>query len=165
MRSLTNQEREALRDERSLGFWKQPKALRQSIFTFCVSAIVQGWVQTGGNGANQGWPGQFNIADKSPPYDIPKGRDTWIFAGVNAVTYLAAGLGCWLSDPLQSTNIGRRGTIFVSGCLCLASVIGASCSEGWVALMVWRTALGLSMGLKATVTPVFAAEVSPSHLR
>jgi MFS family permease len=162
---LTNQEKKALGEERDLGFWRQPKTLRVTIATLCIAAIIQGWTQTGANGANQSWPAEFGLTDPKTG-QIAKGKSTWIFAGVNAVTYLAASLfGCWLSDPLQSMILGRRGAIFVSGCLCLASVIGAGCSHSWRQLLGCRAVLGLGMGAKASVTPIYGAEVSPSHLR
>lgn len=162
---LTDQEKKALREERDLGFWRQPKTLRITIVTLCIAAIIQGWNQTSGNGANQGWPAEFGLTDSKLGV-IAKGRSTWIFAGVNAVTYLTASLfGCWLSDPIQSMVLGRRGAIFVSACLCLASVIGAGCTHSWQQLLACRAVLGLGMGAKASVAPIYGAEVSPSHLR
>ena len=91
----------------------------------------------------------------------------WKFAAINAITYLTAGVfGCWISDPLQSSILGRRGAIFASACLCIAASIGAACvSRVWWHLLIWRAILGLGLGAKASVTPIFGAEVSPPHLR
>lgn len=165
VRGLTTQEKMALRDEQNVGFWKQPKTLRVTIATLCISAIIQGWNQTGGNSANQSWPVEFGLTDPKTGR-IREGRPTWIFAAVNAVLYLAASLfGCWVSDPLQSSIFGRRGAIFLSACLCLAAPIGAACTSSWQGLFAWRVVLGLGMGAKASVTPIYGAEVSPSHLR
>jgi hypothetical protein len=44
---LTEQEKSALLVEKRLGFWGQPKAVRVTIVTLCMSAIIQGWSQTG----------------------------------------------------------------------------------------------------------------------
>jgi hypothetical protein len=53
-----------------------------------IGAAVQGWDQTGSNGANLSFPTEFGIAGT--------GRDTWLVGIVNAAPYLAsAGLGCW----------------------------------------------------------------------
>ena len=164
VRGLTIQEEAALKDEQQLGFWRQPKPLRVTIATLCIGAVLQGWTQTGSNGANLTWPIEFHLADKNGV--LFTNRDNWIFAGVNAVTYLAASIfGCWLSDPLQSWLLGRRGAIFVSGILILASVIGCAGSHSWQQLLACRAILGLGMGAKASVIPIMGAEVSPPHLR
>ena len=161
---LTLEEDAILKTERLRGFWRQPKPLRVTIATLCLGAVIQGWTQTGSNGANLSWPTDFGLADQhgTPTSD----KNNWIFSGVNAITYLAASVfGCWLSDPLQSTLLGRRGAIFVSGLLVLASVIGCGCSHSWQQLMACRALLGLGMGAKASVVPIMAAEIAPPHLR
>jgi hypothetical protein len=57
---------------------------------------VQGWDQTGSNGANLSFPAEFGIASGSE-------SDEWLVGMVNAGPYLGASLlGCWLSDPLNS---------------------------------------------------------------
>ena len=86
---LTEQERKALVSEWKLGFWRQTKTLRVTIATLSVAAIIQGWTQTGGNGANQNWPLEFGIADPTTK-QIDGMRNAWIFASVNAITYLSA---------------------------------------------------------------------------
>ena len=73
--------------------------------------------------------------------------------------------GCWFSDPLQSWLVGRRGAIFASACVCLTAAIGAASAQTWKQSLIWRAILGLGLGAKASVTPIFGAEISPSHLR
>lgn len=161
---LTEEEKRALEIENKISFWKQPKALRVTIMTLCVAAVVQGWNQTGTNGANLNWPQQLGL-NHITGCDVT-GRDAWIFSIVNAATYFAAALvGCWLSDPLNEYFFGRRSAIFVSACIILASAIGGACARTWQELLACRVILGVGMGSKASVTPVFAAEVSPGHLR
>ena len=172
---LTDVETKALRSERSEGFWRQTKQLRTTIITLCFSAIVQGWIQSVSNGANQTMPEYLRLKHDDPrSKDDPLGnyewysrRAIWQFAAINSITYLTAGVfGCWFSDPLQSSILGRRGAIFASACLCIiASVGAASVSRNWWHLFVWKAVLGLGLGAKASVTPIFGAEVSPSHLR
>lgn len=85
---------------------------------------------------------------------------------MNAVPYLSASLiGCWLSDPFNEYFFGRRPAIAFSGVLILASMIGSACSQTWRQLLACRAILGIGMGCKASVVPVFAAEVSPAHIR
>ena len=61
--------------------------------------------------------------------------------------------------------LGRRGAIFLSGFICMAAFIGAACTHNWQQLLICRAILGLGLGAKASTTPIFAAEISPSHLR
>ncbi|KAK4560641.1 hypothetical protein LTR86_005219 [Recurvomyces mirabilis] len=160
---LTSIERHTLQHETATGFWQQPKQLQVTIITLCVAAVVQGWNQTGTNGANLNWPQQFGL---NLPGCDPKGPDAWIFAIVNAATYLSASLvGCWLSDPLNEYFFGRRAAICVSAIVILASIIGGACARTWQELLACRILLGIGMGCKASVVPVFAAEVAPAHIR
>ncbi|KAK3117286.1 hypothetical protein LTR53_001467 [Teratosphaeriaceae sp. CCFEE 6253] len=161
---LTAEEKDALKHETSLGFWKQPKQLQVTIVTLCVAAVVQGWNQTGTNGANLNWPQQLGLTNLHGC--DPKGSDAWIFSIVNAATYLSASLvGCWLSDPLNEYFFGRRAAICVSAAIILASVVGGACTRTWQELLACRVLLGIGMGCKASVVPVLAAEVSPAHIR
>ncbi|KAK5743289.1 hypothetical protein LTR17_002766 [Elasticomyces elasticus] len=161
---LTLEEKDALRHETSSGFWKQPKQLQVTIITLCVAAVVQGWNQTGLNGANLNWPMQLGLTNLEG-CEV-KGSDAWIFSIVNAATYLSASLvGCWLSDPLNEYFFGRRAAICVSAAIILASVVGAACTRTWQELLACRVLLGIGMGCKASVVPVLAAEVSPAHIR
>ncbi|TKA83514.1 hypothetical protein B0A55_00496 [Friedmanniomyces simplex] len=161
---LTPEEKEALKNETSSGFWKQPKQLQVTIITLCVAAVVQGWNQTGTNGANLNWPQQLGLLNLQGC--DPTGIDAWKFSIVNAATYLSASLvGCWLSDPLNEYFFGRRAAICLSAVIILASAIGGACTRTWQELLVSRILLGLGMGCKASVVPVFAAEISPAHIR
>lgn len=68
--------------------WSHPMTLYLTIALCSIGAAVQGWDQTGSNGANLSFPLEFGIAGG--------GRDTWLVGVVNAAPYLAsAGLGCW----------------------------------------------------------------------
>ncbi|KAI7080493.1 hypothetical protein KC327_g243 [Hortaea werneckii] len=146
------------------GFWGQPKQLQVTIITLCVAAVVQGWNQTASNGANLQWPIQLGLPD-AIGCDQTSG-DAWKFAVVNAATYLAASLvGCWLSDPLSESFAGRRAPICISAILILASMIGCALTKHWTELLGCRILLGIGMGCKATMVPVFAAEVAPAHIR
>ena len=121
-------------------------------------AATQGWDQTGSNGANLSFPAEFGIASGSQ-------RDSWIVGIVNAAPYLSASvLGCWLSDPLNNW-FGRRGTIFITACILVASPIGSGFSTSWETLFVTRIIMGIGMGAKATVVPIFAAEGAPTAIR
>ncbi|ATZ46760.1 hypothetical protein BCIN_02g01270 [Botrytis cinerea B05.10] len=155
--ALNEEEIESLRDE-ILHRWKQPWALYITIITCSIGAAVQGWDQTGSNGANLSFPDLFDIGGKST-------RDTMLVGLCNAAPYISSAfIGCWISDPLNN-YFGRRGTIFVAGNFCLWSVIGSAFTTTWQELFICRLILGLGMGAKASTVPVYAAENSPAAIR
>lgn len=162
VKGLTDFEKAVLRNEKTTKPWQQPKAMRIGWALLCLSALVQGWAESIANVANLTWPAFFGL-------DIEKSTaDRFVFAGVNSVTWFSAGiLGCGLADPLQSWLpwLGRRGMIFVATCLCLVGAIGSSTSSTWQMLMAFRVVLGTGLGAKACTTPIYAAEIAPSHLR
>jgi MFS family permease len=84
---------------------------------------------------------------------------------INAAPYIGSAIvGCWLADPLNNW-FGRRGTIFVSGNLCLWTVLGSAFCHTLPQLLVCRLLLGFGMGCKASTVPIFAAENSPAAIR
>ncbi|KAF8528490.1 hypothetical protein BU17DRAFT_73513 [Hysterangium stoloniferum] len=159
---LDETEREALRNE-VLHKWRQPRALYLTVILCSIGAAVQGWDQTGSNGANLSFPAEFGILPV--PGDVNEDRNNWIVGLVNSAPYIASALcGCWLSDPLNA-NFGRRGTIFVSAIFCLFPVIGSGFAQTWEQLFVCRLLLGIGMGCKASTVPVYAAENTPANIR
>ena len=81
VRGITERERQALYDEEHHRF-KQPVALYVTVIVCCVGAAVQGWDQTGSNGANLNWPQAFHVGDDA--------RGNWILGVVNAAPYFAS---------------------------------------------------------------------------
>lgn len=140
--ALDDCEIEALRNE-VLHKWRIPKVLYLTILTCSIGAAVQGWDQTGSNGANLDFPKAYGI-------DSTSIHDKMIVGLVNAAPYLGtAALGCWLSDPLNS-RFGRRGTIFFSANFCLWPVLGSAFCQNWQQLLICRFLLGIGMGTKAS---------------
>ncbi|EOD43104.1 putative sugar transporter protein [Neofusicoccum parvum UCRNP2] len=167
---LTDEEKDALRNEVTHK-WRQPKALYFTVILCSIGAAVQGWDQTGSNGANLSFPQAFGISDAEYLDDaetIPNpdyATNLWLVGIINAAPYLASAfLGCWMSDPLNN-YFGRRGTIFFSAVFCLLSVIGSGCSQTWEQLFVTRLLLGIGMGSKASTVPIYAAENVPAAIR
>ncbi|CZR64566.1 related to myo-inositol transport protein ITR1 [Phialocephala subalpina] len=155
--ALTTQEIDDLRNE-VLHKWRQPMALYVTIFTCSIGAAVQGWDQTGSNGANLSFPDVFGIGTKST-------HDTLLVGLVNGAPYIgSAFVGCWLSDPLNY-YFGRRGTIFVAAIFCFLPVLGSAFTQSWVELFVCRLLLGFGMGAKGSTVPIYAAENSPAAIR
>ncbi|CAG7994753.1 unnamed protein product [Penicillium salamii] len=159
---LTDPELTALRDE-VLHKWRQPKQLYFTIILCSIGAAVQGWDQTGSNGANLSFPDAFGISDaKGAPNAA---RNLWLVGVINAAPYIASAvLGCWLSDPCNRF-LGRRGTIFMSSIFCVLTPIGCAVTQTWEQLFVVRLLLGIGMGLKASTIPIFCAENTPAIIR
>ncbi|KAJ5137368.1 hypothetical protein N7526_003601 [Penicillium atrosanguineum] len=143
---LTDHEISALRDE-VLHKWRQPKALYFTIILCSIGAAVQGWDQTGSNGANLSFPDAFGIPEDASV------KNQWLVGIVNAAPYIASAvLGCWLSDPMNRI-LGRRGTIFIAAIFCVLSPIGSAFTQNWPQLFITRLLLGIGMGLKASTIP------------
>lgn len=93
---LDEVERDALRNE-VLHKWRQPGALYFTVILCSIGAAVQGWDQTGSNGANLSWPVAFGVPDTAP--SAAKGgpvpgvnydTNSWIVGVVNAGPYLGS---------------------------------------------------------------------------
>ncbi|KAI4266438.1 MAG: hypothetical protein LQ337_008803 [Flavoplaca oasis] len=159
--SLDEVEKDALRNE-VLHKWRQPWPLYFTVILCSIGAAVQGWDQTGSNGANLSWPIEFGVPDTGPG---ATDYNTWIVGIVNAGPYIGSALlGCWLSDPLNFI-FGRRGVIFFSAIFCLIPVIGSAFCQNWEQLFVTRLLLGIGMGAKASTVPIYAAENCPAAIR
>jgi len=155
--ALNEQEVDDLRDE-VLHKWRQPAKLYMTIITCSIGAAVQGWDQTGSNGANLSFPTVFGIDAKTT-------HDTLLVGVVNAAPYIASAFfGCWISDPLNLWT-GRRGTIFIAAIFCFLPVIGSAFTQNWQQLLVCRILLGIGMGAKGSTVPIYAAENSPAAIR
>jgi hypothetical protein len=129
--SLLPEQRAALEFERDHK-WHGTGQLYFSMLVCALGAAVQGWDQTGSNGANLSFPVEFGLVPAPEPaasaarralYWLVKragavntsGTPTkgdWIVGVINAAPYMSAAFpGTWLSDPLNHF-LGRRGEIF-----------------------------------------------------
>ncbi|KAF2171108.1 hypothetical protein M409DRAFT_64087 [Zasmidium cellare ATCC 36951] len=161
---LDEEEKDALRFEVAHK-WRHPLQLYVTIVICSIGAAVQGWDQTGSNGANLSFPQEFGIGHGEEIGHPNQVRDSWLVGIVNAGPYLgSAFLGCWLADPVNF-YLGRRGTIFVSAIFCLITPIGGALSQTWEQLFITRILMGIGMGLKGASVPIFAAENSPARIR
>lgn len=150
--ALDETEITALRNE-VLHKWRINRCLITTIITCSIGAAVQGWDQTGSNGANLDFPRAYGI-------DHETTRDKLIVGLVNAAPYIGTALfGCWLSDPINNL-VGRRGTIFFSANFCLWPVLGGAFARTWTELLICRLLLGIGMGTKASTGKSHAARRS-----
>lgn len=138
--------------------WKMPARLFLTIATCSIGAAVQGWDQTGTNGANLFFPERYGIASSTT-------RDRLILGIVNAGPYLGSAFcGCWLSDPINN-KFGRRGVIFFAAHFCIWPVIGSAFCHNWQQQLICRLLMGIGMGAKASTVPIYAAENAPAAIR
>ncbi|KJA15452.1 hypothetical protein HYPSUDRAFT_72047 [Hypholoma sublateritium FD-334 SS-4] len=143
--------------------WSQSKDLYLTVIICSIAAAVQGWDQTGSNGANLSFPDVLGLGTEAG--NPRASTNEWIVGIINSGPYIGSSLlGCWFTDPLNY-YLGRRGTLFFCGIFCTLSVVGAGCSQTWPQLLVCRILLGIGMGPKATTSPVFAAENVPANIR
>ncbi|KAI4598653.1 hypothetical protein KJ359_002543 [Pestalotiopsis sp. 9143b] len=138
--------------------WNMPWKLFLTIATCSIGAAVQGWDQTGSNGANIFFPAEYGI-------DGDDARSRLILGVVNAGPYIgSAFIGCWLSDPINNW-FGRRGVIFFSAHFCIWPVIGSAFCHNWEQQLACRLLMGIGMGVKASTVPIYAAENAPASVR
>ncbi|KAF6816095.1 sugar transporter, partial [Colletotrichum sojae] len=163
---LTEVDKMVLRNETEHR-WKHPRALYFTILMNSISAAVQGWDQTGLNGANLAFPQAFGISDKGVEC-LEAGtceRNSWIIGAINSAPYMAICLfACWLSDPIN-VWVGRRGTIFIGSIFCLFAPLGQALCQTWPQILICRILLGIGMGLNEVTVPVFSAENAPASIR
>ena len=68
--------------------------------------------------------------------------------------------GIWLAD-----RFGRRKTLILSSIVFLVSAIGCAFAGDMMQFIAWRFVSGIGIGLAATISPMYIAEVAPAHLR
>ncbi|PGH17598.1 hypothetical protein AJ80_04777 [Polytolypa hystricis UAMH7299] len=163
---LDEDEKEALRREVTHR-WRHPWQLYYTIILNSIAAAIQGWDQTGSNGANLSFPIEFGIPDDDRFCSDPAtcDKNAWIVGFINSMPYISIAVFCaWLSDPINDL-IGRRGCIFVAAVFSLLAPIGSALCQNWHQLIICRILLGIGMGLKEVTVPVFSAENAPTNIR
>ncbi|RDA90098.1 hypothetical protein CP533_2562 [Ophiocordyceps camponoti-saundersi (nom. inval.)] len=170
LEDLDDAEKVALREEVTHR-WKHPWPLYYTIILNSIAAAIQGWDQTGSNGANLSFPTALGIPDTANSACGPVAnegecaKNSWIIGLINAMPYITICLFAgWISDPLNDL-LGRRGVIFMAAIFSLLAPFGMALSQTWGQLAACRMLLGIGMGLKEVTVPVFSAENSPAIIR
>ncbi|KAF2260862.1 hypothetical protein CC78DRAFT_522784 [Lojkania enalia] len=133
--------------------WHLPKDLYFAIALCSLGSAIQGWDNTGANGANLSFPQEFGIAD-----------NTWLVGVINSGPTLFGLASAWAADPVNN-YLGRRGAIFVTGLFCIFPVLAQAFTQNWWGLLLCRLFMGLGMGIKISTIPVYSAEISPASIR
>ncbi|KAI8311563.1 hypothetical protein K4K61_011866 [Colletotrichum sp. SAR11_59] len=133
--------------------WHLPKDLYYSIALCSLGSAIQGWDNTGANGANLSFPQEFGIENNQALVGV-----------INAGPTLFGLLSAWAADPINN-YLGRRGTIFLTGLFCVFPVLAQAFTQNWWGLMICRLFMGLGMGIKISTIPIYSAEVAPAAIR
>ncbi|GMK54949.1 hypothetical protein CspeluHIS016_0200050 [Cutaneotrichosporon spelunceum] len=174
--TLSPQEQDDLAYERDHK-WKCTRSLIFTVFVCALGAAVQGWDQTGSNGANLSFPVEFGLTPAptvqarglapraGPASGNGQARGDWIVGVINGAPYMAGAIpGVWISDPLNHW-FGRRGEIFLTALVLVATPIASAFSKNWQQLLIIRLIMGIGMGAKAATVAVYSAEISPTRIR
>ena len=130
-------EMDALEEEKAPKLKNQSRELNTILLTCCIGAITHGWSQASITGANLQWP--FALGLQTNYKESDSITNFWIFGGVNAIVYFAAGsIGAWLSDPLNESFGGRRAALFIAGLFTFAGSIGSAFTYSWKTLFACR---------------------------
>ncbi|RDW82899.1 hypothetical protein BP5796_04390 [Coleophoma crateriformis] len=166
IQELDEQDRLALQEEVTHR-WRHPRILYVTIILNSIAAAIQGWDQTGSNGANLTFGEALGLPESGPVCTAAGtcSKNQWIIGFINSCPYIAiAFFIAWISDPLNDL-LARRGTIFVAAIFSLLSPFGMALSQTWGQLVACRILLGVGMGLKEVTVPVYSAEIAPTIIR
>ncbi|KAM0278052.1 hypothetical protein ACHAQH_005421 [Verticillium albo-atrum] len=133
--------------------WHLPRQLYYAIAICSLGSAVQGWDNTGANGANLSFPKEFGIEHRE-----------MLVGAINAAPALAGLFSAWAADPVNNV-LGRRGTISATGLFAIFPVLAQGFAQNWWGLMVCRLFMGIGMGIKISTIPIYSAEVAPAIIR
>lgn len=73
-------------------------------------------------------------------------------------------IGAFIVDPLNH-YFGRRGEIFITGIILVATPIGSGFAQTWEQLFAIRFVMGIGIGAKNATVPIFSSELAPARIR
>ncbi|PPJ59549.1 hypothetical protein CBER1_09800 [Cercospora berteroae] len=149
---LTEDDKKYLRMEHTHR-WNLPWTLYLCIGIVSLGSAIQGWDNTGANGANLSFPEEFGIA-----------HNGWLVGAINASPTMFGLLSAWAADPINNL-LGRRGTIFLTNIFVVFPVLAQAFTHSWWELMLCRLFMGIGMGIKISTIPIYTAEVAPTNIR
>lgn len=148
-----NEEDKILLREEITHRWRLPWTLYMCIVVVSVGSAIQGWDNTGANGANLSFPQEFGIEN-----------NTWLIGLINSGPTVFGLASAWAADPVNH-YFGRRGTIFLTNLFVVFPVLAQAFTQNWQGLLICRLFMGLGMGIKISTIPVYTAEVAPASIR
>jgi sugar porter (SP) family MFS transporter len=92
------------------------------------------------------------------------GLDDLMKGWVSGCVLIGCAAGVLLAGPL-SDRFGRKRALFVSALLFLVSALGTALPHDVVTFILFRLLGGLGIGVASISTPMYIAEIAPSHVR
>ncbi|KAF2634130.1 hypothetical protein P280DRAFT_319327 [Massarina eburnea CBS 473.64] len=128
--------------------------------------ICRGWDQSSMAGANVQWPDDLYL-NITRLREAPTTQSVTVFSWRQAAPFFIASLVAFFITDffVNEGKVGRRWAIVFAGCFSLASVVGAAFIKGWKAFMACRLLLGVGMGAKASIVPIYLTEIAPDQIR
>lgn len=122
--------------------------------------MCRGWDQASMAGANIQWPQDFGL-NITRLRDDPTTRSVMIFSWLMAAPFFSGALvAFFVTDPLVNEGkVGRRWAIVFAGIFSLVSVVAAAFTQDWKSFMACRILLGVGMGAKASIVPIYLSEI------
>lgn len=105
------------------------------------------------------------IGGAKPFYEVYFGIDSEAMAGWAVSSAL---VGCIIGAPLSaimSEKYGRKKTLLLAAFLFVISAMGTAMAGSFSAFVMFRIVGGLGIGLAATISPMYIAEISPPDRR
>ncbi|RDW62933.1 uncharacterized protein DSM5745_10044 [Aspergillus mulundensis] len=131
-----------------------------------LKVTILGWQQSTINASSRYWQEDLLPPLGEQPEDSALAYRELMAGLIDAAPWLSGSIiGAWLSDPVQEGILGRRRALFISAVFCTAFPIATARSDSWEELLIFRLLLGIGIGAKASIAPVFAAETAVDHLR
>ncbi|OBT78407.1 hypothetical protein VF21_02177 [Pseudogymnoascus sp. 05NY08] len=149
---LDEEDKITIREEKTHK-WRLPWVLYYTVAICSLGSAIQGWDNTGANGANLSFPKEFGIED-----------NTWLVGFVNAAPGISGLMSTWVADPMNNW-VGRRGVIFITGLFVIFPVLGQAFTHNWWSLLICRLLMGFGMGIKTTTIPIMTSEIVPAAIR
>lgn len=149
---LDNEEIESLKIEVEHP-WRISRQLWLLVAVVSLGSAIQGWDNTGANGANLSFPVEFGIDNNQ-----------WLVGFVNAAPTISGLFSAWACDPVNNL-LGRRATMFITGLFTVFPVLGQAFTHNWWELAICRLLLGIGIGCKITTLPVYTSESVPASIR
>jgi MFS family permease len=118
-------------------------------------------------GANIQWPQDLGL-NITRLRDNPTTSSVMKFSWVLAAPFFSGALvAFFITDPLvneglpirnKTFRMGRRWAIIMAAIFSLVSVVAAAFTQNWKSLMACRILLGVGMGTKASIVPIYLSE-------
>ena len=93
-------------------------------------------------------------------FQLDAAGEGWATSSAILGSILGPVAGIWLADA-----VGRRKTLAIASLCFMASAIGTALPQSPGQFVFWRIIGGVGVGLAATTSPMYIAEIAPAEMR